>query len=168
MKLNFIYVIIDYFSISRCGNTWFTEWLIPFFLVLVGYVLVENQSLSFWSYSLVVNLVATIRVLLGFTLASMTLFLGRTSDELKKKRTERIKLRGKTLSLYNVMLITFSYLIILETLLCVSYYIGLLYPLENGNICAFLNGLFLLLSFHLFATILKMITNLYFILIADS
>lgn len=160
---------MDYICISCYNKAWITEWLIPFLLVFFGYVLVDNHSLSFESSKLVVDFVATIRVLLGFTLASMTLFLGKTNNILKEKRTEQIKLRGKSLRLYDVMLITFSYLIILETLLCVSYYVGVLFPIVlNEYICAFLNGLFLFLSFHLFAAILRTTTNLYFILTSES
>lgn len=162
MRLDFIYLIADFFKISFSSRHWVTEWLMPL-IFLVFSIVARLYSGYDDSYSLVCNLIGTIRVLLGFTLASLTLFLGRSDSKMKEIYAKAIKIRGKRVSLHQIMLITLSYLILVETLLCLGYYVGLLFPnVLSYSGCLIMNTLFVFFSFHLFMVLIRAITNIYF------
>lgn len=162
MRLDFIYLIVDFLKISFSERHWFTEWLIPLIFLALS-IMARLYCGSNDSYSLVCDLIGTIKVLLGFTLASLTLFLGRTDSKMKEIYAKGIKVRGKRVSLHQIMLITLSYLILVETLLCLGYYVGLLFPNVLGYWgCLIMNTLFVFFSFHLFMVLIRAITNIYF------
>lgn len=61
--------------------------------------------------------------LLGFTLASFTLFLSNENKikELKEFKTKR-EINGRVISLYRLIVIEFCSLLVLETTICGAYY----------------------------------------------
>ena len=86
MYLEFIYIIIDYFS-TLDRRTVIYEWLIPIVIGVVGGImsyLFEDVLL----YDIIENSIQIIVTLLGFTLATLTLFLTGNS------KVEETRLQG--------------------------------------------------------------------------
>lgn len=102
MYLDFIYVILDYFSTLTKKEKWF-EWGIPIFLSVVGGIICVSFNLLI-QYDIIKEIITFLGVLLGFTLASLTLLLSndkvRTSTQ--QYPTQR-KIRGKAISLYTLI-----------------------------------------------------------------
>lgn len=165
MYLDFLYVILDYFSTLTKSERIF-EWGIPSILGVLGAVicLLDNPQMQ---YDLIKEIVPFLGTLLGFTLASLTLLL--SNDNVKSTTqqcsTER-KIRGKTISLYVLVVVSFSYLIIMETILCVLYYMGRLFnDFDFGKWAIIVNAIFIILSFNILLATIRTTTMLYFIVL---
>lgn len=165
MYLDFLYVILDYFSTLTKSERIF-EWGIPSILGVLGAVicLLYNPQMQ---YNLIKEIVPFLGTLLGFTLASLTLLL--SNDNVKSTTqqcsTER-KIRGKTISLYVLVVVSFSYLIIMETILCVLYYMGRLFnDFDFGKWAIIVNAIFIILSFNILLATIRTTTMLYFIVL---
>ncbi len=165
MYLDFLYVILDYFSTLTKSERIF-EWGIPSILGVLGAVicLLDNPQMQ---YDLIKEIVPFLGALLGFTLASLTLLL--SNDNVKSTTqqcsTER-KIRGKTISLYVLVVVSFSYLIIMETILCVLYYMGRLFnDFDFGKWAIIVNAIFIILSFNILLATIRTTTMLYFIVL---
>lgn len=168
MYLEFIYIIIDYFS-TLDRRTVIYEWLIPIVIGVVGGIMsyiFEDVLL----YDIIENSIQIIVTLLGFTLATLTLFLtGNSKVEETKKYLIPKKIRGKNISLYRFIIISYSYLIVLETILCIGYYIAILFPyIDNVYTCLIINTLFVILMFNLLFTTIRSISDLYFIITKEN
>lgn len=168
MYLEFIYIIIDYFS-TLDRRTVIYEWLIPIVIGVVGGIMsyiFEDVLL----YDIIENSIQIIVTLLGFTLATLTLFLtGNSKVEETKKYLIPKKIRGKNISLYRFIIISYSYLIVLETILCIGYYIAILFPyIDNVYTCLIINTLFIILMFNLLFTTIRSISDLYFIITKEN
>lgn len=168
MYLEFIYIIIDYFS-TLDRRTVIYEWLIPIVIGVVGGIMsyiFEDVLL----YDIIENSIQIIVTLLGFTLATLTLFLtGNSKVEETKKYLIPKKIRGKNISLYRFIIISYSYLIVLETILCIGYYIAKLFPyIDNVYTCLIINTLFIILMFNLLFTTIRSISDLYFIITKEN
>ena len=164
MYLEFIYIIVDY-SLTLNRRIFLYEWVIPFAIGITAGVLSFLYSDTLL-YDIIENSVQIIVTLLGFTLATLTLFLtGNSKIEETKKYIIPKKIRGKNISLYRFIVISYSYLIILETLLCIGYYIAKLFPyMTNVYACLIINILFISLMLNLLFTTIRSITDLYFII----
>lgn len=165
MYLDFIYVILDYFSTLTKKEKWF-EWGIPIFLSVVGGIICVSFNLPI-QYDIIKEIITFLGVLLGFTLASLTLLLSndkvRTSTQ--QYSTQR-KIRGKAISLYRLIVVSFSYLIIMETLLCTLYYIGKLFSYFYIGQCSIIpNTIFIILAFNTLLSTIRTTTMLYFIVV---
>ena len=117
-------------------------------------------------YNVIQSAVPIIATLLGFTLAALTLFLTGNSkiEDAKKYMTEK-KVSGKRISLYKLIVISYSYLILIETILCIGYYIGILFPfIYNIYVCVGLNTIFIVLMLNVFLSTIRSITDLYFVI----
>lgn len=166
MYLDFLYVILDYLSTLTKKEKRF-EWGIPIILGLIGAAicLYINPRMQ---YDLIKEIIAFLGILLGFTLASLTLIL--SNDNVKSTTqqysTER-KIRGKIISLYKLVVVSFSYLIIMETLLCVFYYIGRIFnDFYFEKWATIPNTIFLILSFNILMSTIRTTTMLYFIVVS--
>ena len=99
MYLDFLYVIVDYFSILTKPEKWF-EWGIPFFwggITLVISLCVSSQI----QYDLIKEIVDFLKEAMGFTLASLTIILSNSSVEAATKEyyTEREIRKKKSISI---------------------------------------------------------------------
>ena len=85
MYLDFLYVILDYFSTLTKNERRF-EWGIPIIFGMVGVVvcLFINPQMQ---YDLIKEIVTFLGILLGFTLASLTLIL---SNDNVKSTTQQV------------------------------------------------------------------------------
>lgn len=124
MYLEFLYVILDYFSVLTKKEKRF-EWGLPILLGSISLYLYVGDSMQ---YNFIKNIIEFIEVILGFTLTALTLILSseRIKSNTQKHPTDR-NIRGKTVSLYRLIVVSFTYLITMESLLCLFFYIGSLF-----------------------------------------
>lgn len=164
MYLEFLFVIVDYFSTLNRRIAIY-EWGIPIFIGITSGVLsmkYNNEVL----YNIIQNSVPIIATLLGFTLAALTLFLtGNSKIEEAKKFITKKKISGEPISLYRLVVVNYSYLILVETVLCISFYIASLFPyLSNNYACMIANVIFIIAMFNVLFSTIRGITDLYFII----
>ena len=119
MYLEFLYVILDYFSVLTKKEKRL-EWGLPILLGGISLYLYVGDSMQ---YDFIKNIIGFIGVLLGFTLTALTLILSseRIKSNTQKHPTDR-KIRRKTISLYRLIVVSFTYLITMESLLCLFFY----------------------------------------------
>lgn len=164
MYFEFLFVIGDYIS-TLTKRVALYEWGIPVVLGITSGVLsyLNDDNLL---YNVIQSAVPIIATLLGFTLAALTLFLTGNSkiEDAKKYMTEK-KVAGKKISLYKLIVISYSYLILIETILCIGYYIGILFPFVNNTyVCVGINSIFIVLMLNVLLSTIRSITDLYFVI----
>ena len=118
-------------------------------------------------YDFIKNIIEFIGVLLGFTLTALTLILSseRIKSNTQKHPTDR-KIRGKTVSLYRLIVVSFTYLITMESLLCLFFYIGSLFSsISLGMWAVIPNTFFIIFSLNIILSTVRATTMLYFIVI---
>lgn len=164
MYLEFLYIIADYFSVLK-KRILFFEWGLPIIIGIASAIVAYIYDSSIL-YIVISDVVPTIATLLGFTLAALTLVLTGNSkiDETKQYMTDK-EISGQKISLYRFIVISLSYLILIESILCIAFYIASLFPYVTSEIlCLVANGIVIILVLNvLFATI-RSITDLYFII----
>lgn len=89
MYLEFLYVILDYFSVLTKKEKRF-EWGLPILLGGISLYLYVGDSMQ---YNFIKNIIEFIGVLLGFTLTALTLILSseRIKSNTQKHPTDRKK-----------------------------------------------------------------------------
>lgn len=164
MYAEFLYVIIDYFTISKSK---LFDWLIPVVMGALCFIvdIIDNSIL----FETIEKSISYIGTLLGFTLAALTLLL--STDKMQEAKNHKIgkKIRGNEASLYDQIVVSYTYLIIIEGFLCVSYFVASVFSfvyIEWGARIS--NSLFIVLLFHIFFVTVKTITDMYFVLTKKS
>ena len=162
--MEFLFVIVDYFSTLN-KRTAFYEWGIPLIIGITSGILsfINNDKVP---YNIIQNSVPIIATLLGFTLAALTLFLtGNSKLEESKNFITNKKILGKPISLYQLIVISYSYLILIETILCISFHIASLFPyINNQYFCTIANTIFIIAMFNTLFVTIRSISDLYFII----
>ena len=75
------------------------------------------------------------------------------------------KIRGKNISMFRLIVVSYSYLIILSALLCILFYIASLFPyISIGIWCVIPNTIFIIGIFNILFATIRTISMLYFIL----
>lgn len=159
MYAEFLYIFLDYISVLTKREATI-EWGIPIIFGLLSAFICPQMQ-----YPAIKEIVLFLGILLGFSIASLTFLLSNNSIRATAQQSPtRREIRGKTISLYKLLIVYLSYPIAMEAVLCISYYIGtLLLGLDIGSWSILLNTTFLVLALNvLFATI-KMTAVLYFI-----
>jgi hypothetical protein len=159
-----ILIFLDYFS-TIDKKLIIYEWIIPLAIALGAYCLLSHQDTYYDIYEFIVDSMQVIATLLGFTLAALTLFLTNNSQicEMKKFKTKKI-IDGKEISLYRLLTMNYSYLIVVETIMCASFYIGKLFsPICSQSFANFLNTIFIWLFFHILLLTIRTVVDLYFV-----
>jgi hypothetical protein len=168
MYCEFLYVILHYFSTLTKKEKRF-EVHIPF-LISIASLIFEVASGKSIQYGFIKDIIPFIGTLLGFTLAALALLLSNDQMEQRTKNynTKR-EIRGKTVSMYKLIVVYYSYIIIAESLLCVLYYIASLFQGISGEIFNLIaNTVFIMGIFNvLFATI-RTVANLYFVTVSGE
>lgn len=164
MYLEFLYIFLDYFSTLKKRTIVF-EWGLPILTgttcMFLSYLLDINSQ-----YIIIEKSFEYVGILLGFTLAALTLLL--SNDKMKDARGYQtdVIIRGRKASLYDLVIISFTYLILIECFLCIGFLIAQLFNfifIEKLAIC--LNSLYIILLFNILMTTIRTITDMYFILI---
>lgn len=166
MWSEYLYVILAYFDVLKKNEKRFELWIpaVIAILSLIYTFLSGNYTIQLNFIEEVLPFVGT---LLGFTLAALTLLLSNNRIEEKTRTfpTER-KIRGKDITMYEFLVVLYSYLIICETILCILYYFASLFPIEvsevNAGVC---NTIFIGGVFHVLFVTLRTVSNLYHITI---
>jgi hypothetical protein len=168
MYCEYLYVILNYFSTLTKKEKRF-EVLIPF-LISIASLIVELFSSRNIQFEFINGIISFIESLLGFTLAALAILLSNNQMEQRTRNydTNR-KIQGKTVSMYKLIVIYYSYIIIAESLLCVLYYIASLFQGLSGEIFNLIaNTVFIMGIFNvLFATI-RTVANLYFVTVSGE
>lgn len=164
MYLEFLYIFIDYFVILK-KRVLFFEWGFP---ALAG-VVCMGLSYGFGinsQYAIIDKSFGYVGTLLGFTLAALTLLL--TSDKITETKEYRIKrkIHNRQATLYDLVIISYTYLIVVEGILCLSFFIAKLFCfLYIEKIAIVLNAIYIALLFNILLATIRTITDMYFILI---
>jgi hypothetical protein len=165
MYFQFIFVILDYVFALRAKEVIF-EYVIPLLCAILS-AFVGNCGTQ---YHFIQEVILFIGVLLGFSLAALTLLA--TSESIRSATMNYPSgryVQSKGLSLYDFIIMSFSYLIIIETFLLVVYYVSLLFDIYVGNMVAKVaNTVFVFVAVSIFFSTIKMVASLYFILIGTS
>ena len=163
MYCEFIFILIDYFSTINKRIIVF-EWGIPLIIgCLTWYFTIcsDNEAILYESLS---NISSFLTTLLGFSIAALTLFITGNVEKTKKYSTN-ISIRGKNISLYRLTVISFSYLIIIESLLCFCYYVSISLNVTLDKYTATLvNCMFITFTCNTLLTTIRTITDLYLII----
>lgn len=142
---------------------------IPFALcVCLGIISFVLSTLKYIDlYSLIVDYNVFICGLLGFTLASFTLFLSNENKikELKGFRTKR-KINERDISLFKLVCIEFSFLLLTETIICGVFFISkILNPLMSKCVSTFVadffNAIYVIAFFGCLSMTIKTINSIY-------
>lgn len=170
MYIEFILLFIDYFRTLKRRNFIF-EIIIPFIagvIICTSLILMKSQ-INFTDYKS--NLVSLIGVLIGFSITAITLLITSNNsniENLKSKDTE-YQIGKNKVSLFDLLIINFSYLIILEVFLI----IGVLFlPTLTGLLRlkyltkTILFSINAFLTIHLLLLNIRNICDLYFILLS--
>lgn len=122
--------------------------------------LINNQ------YAIIEKSFGYVGTLLGFTLAALTLLL--SSDKMKDAKNYLIDrmLHNRQASLYDLVVISYTYLIVVEGILCISFFFAELFDFVYiEKIAIILNSLYVVLLFNVLLATIRIITDMYFILI---
>lgn len=166
MYIEFLLLARDYYrTINR--RVFFYEWGVPFivaFICLFGCI--DNFGIFSTFKDSSINVLG---VLLGFSIAVITILTtggSKNIDEIKKTITDII-VNGNKLSLYDLVLINFTYSVVLEILLIFSC---LTIPLLNkvflfgSNLKLILYSIMVFVVLHILLLTLRNITDFYFII----
>lgn len=170
MYREFIFLIFDYFNTIK-KNVFYYEWVIPFVIGVMCFVLLNFNWLK-TDYSLFINSsVSLLGVLLGFSIMVITILTTSNNDnieKIKKTLTDYI-ISNEKISLYRLLLVNYSYLIIIEALVLVAYFISLLF---FSSFChtlkLFLFSFYVITIIHILLLTIRNITDFYFIITKEK
>ncbi len=166
MYLEFLIPIKDYLVTLNLRELIF-DWFIPIILSTIAYFflipgIAKTDILNFNGY--VINALA---ILIGFSITCITILSTSSNDNIKalKERKSKRKIAGKLISLYQLIFITFSFVLFMEVIAllfnliyfliysssCINNYLRLFFAL---NLCFIL---------HIVALNIRNISNFYFI-----
>lgn len=171
MYLEFILLIIDYFKTLNRRILLF-EWVLPFLITCL--LLLFNCKFEISTYKVFKeNSLDILGVLLGFSIAIITIITtgsGKNIDNIKTLKT-RLTIDNREITLYKLILINFTYSVILEIFVIIGC---LLIPLLS-NIIQFNNitkhvfySIFVFLVLHILLLTLRNLTDFYFIITKDE
>lgn len=166
MYLEYILLIFDYFK-TLTKRIFIFEWVLP--LVVTLTILILNCKLEFSAYNTFKdNSINILGVLLGFSIAIITIITtgsGQNLENIKKKITG-FKINKNALTLYDLILINFTYSVIVEIFIIVSCLtmplISSVVSLSNNTKIAFYSVL-VFSVLHILLLTLRNLTDFYFI-----
>lgn len=119
MYLEFLYIFIDYLVILK-KRVLFFEWGLPAITGVVCMVLSYGFGINS-QYAIIDKSFGYVGTLLGFTLAALTLLLSIDKmKEAKEYKIDRI-IHNRQATLYDLIIISYTYLIVVEGILCLSF-----------------------------------------------
>ena len=119
LYLEFLVPVRDYFSTINKKELLF-EWGLPFLFSFIAYFYLSIGGIQYQNNVNKLNseILGTLSVLLGFSMASVTLLVTSSStsiNALKGKDSDR-RIVQKTVKMYQLILITFTFLMLVELL----------------------------------------------------
>ena len=162
MYLEFLFVVFYYIFTLKRRDVWF-EIFVPLAIAAVFWFLHTQPDFSVTHAEVLKDSMAFLRILLGFTMASLALFLTKNPnlDDAKRYMTERY-LNNKQLSLYDYIILSFSYLIILETTIHFVYFVYALLPIHvQPDYMLIIKSIYVSLFFHIILATIRAITEVW-------
>lgn len=162
MYSEFLYIILDYFSVLTKKEVRFEIYL-PIVIALIS--MVPALCGMDYQYKFILKSMTFVETILGFTLAALSLLISNTTIEERTKNypTNR-KIRGNVVTAYRLMIVSFSHIIICASLLCLFFYVAALFPFVHNDICICVaNTVYIIGVFHILLATIHAVTNLYFI-----
>ncbi|TJY37691.1 hypothetical protein [Pontimicrobium aquaticum] len=172
MYLEFLLLITDYFrTVSK--RIFFFEWLFPFLIGVGVFLLLFFGSSTSATIVFKDNAINLLGILVGFSITIITILTtgqGQNLDEIKNKKT-KIKINKEKITLFRLLLINFTYSVIIEVGLIIGC---LIYPLlieniefnENLKYVGFSILVFLIL--HIMLLTMRNLTDFYLILVKPT
>ena len=172
MYLDFIVLFFEYFR-TLSKRVFIFEWIIPF-LISIGVFIsirINNSENCFLNYR--ENIISLFGVLIGFSITIITLLLTANGENIKKlqEKLTDYKIGKRQLSLYELMIMNFSYSIAMEVIVII---INLFFLAFNSYLqLSFATKLILfsinaMLVGHILLLNLRNICDLYFSLVTNS
>jgi len=170
MYREFILLIVDYFKTIRC-KTFTYEWVIPIVLGVVTFLVTITKYLKIDYLGFVNSSVNLLGVLLGFSIMVITVLTtsnNKNIEKIKKIETEYV-LYQKNISLYRLLLINYSYLIIAEALGLTNYFILLIFVNScSHQIKLILFSVFTSMIIHILLLTIRNVTDFYLIITKEE
>lgn len=126
MYLDFFILILDYFK-TLTKRVFIYEWLIPFIICIGTFCLCYFYGTPSIIENFNNNVIRLLAVLVGFSITIITILTtghSRNLEEIKSFKT-KVEINKKKISLFRLLIINFTYSVIIEVLLIVN---SLLYP----------------------------------------
>jgi len=172
MYLEFLLLIADYFrTVSK--RIFFFEWLFPFLIGIGIFLLLYFGTSTSATIVFKDNAINLLGILVGFSITIITILTtgqGQNLDEIKKKKT-KIKINKEKITLFRLLLINFTYSVIIEVGLII---VCLIYPLLIENIEFNKNlkyigfSILVFLILHIMLLTMRNLTDFYLILVKPS
>lgn len=166
MYIEYLLLIFDYFK-TLTKRVLLFEWILP--LVITFCILLLNYNYEFSAYKTFKdNSINILGVLLGFSIAIITIITTGSGKNLEniKKKTTKFKINQNVLTLYDLILINFTYSVIVEILIIISCLtmplIASCLTLSNG-IKITLYSILVFSVLHILFLTLRNLTDFYFI-----
>jgi hypothetical protein len=172
MYLEFLLLIADYFrTVSK--RVFFFEWLLPFIIGTGIFLLLFFGSTTSATIVFKDNAINLLGILVGFSITIITILTtgqGQNLDEIKNKKTN-IKINKEEITLFRLLLINFTYSVIIEVGLII---VCLIYPLLIENIKFNQNlkyvgfSILVFLILHIMLLTMRNLTDFYLILVKPT
>ena len=163
--MEYLLLIIEYFWIKGVKSFLWT-WGLPLitgFLIYckADYSIYNSNAPSFHS-----NLISVLGILIGFTISTLTMLLTVNNADIEKAKLELLdkQLFSKQISLFDTVVISLAYIIIIQGLLLI---VNFIYPVFiavaslKGKIFFSINMCFMI---HIILVLMRSVLDFYFIL----
>ena len=163
MYMEFLFVIYDYFVILKKRILWF-DWGIPSIIGIV--CLIRSFGFGIDSqYGIIEKSFGYVGTLLGFTLAALTLLLSSEKmKEVREYQTETV-LHNRKATLYELMVVSYTYLIVVEGILCISFFIAQVFDFVYiRSIAIIMNTAYIVLLFNVLSVTKRTVVDMNFII----
>ena len=168
MYLEFLILIYDYFKSLNKRNVMF-EWVVPFVIIALVILLNICNNYSFEIFfKFKESSLNILGVLLGISIAIITILVtggGKNLEQIRNVKTP-VKINNKQVSLYELLLINFSYTIVIEIFVILSCLILPLFTkfiLFSNEIKITLYGFLVFLTIQILLITIRNITDFYLI-----
>ena len=169
MYLEFLLLIADYFR-TVTKRIFIFEWILPFITGIGIFLLLFFGSSTSATIVFKDNAINLLGILVGFSITIITILTtgqGKNLDEIKSEVTD-IKINNEKITLFRLLLINFTYSVIIEVSLII---VCLIYPLliENIGMNLILKyagfSILVFLILHIMLLTMRNLTDFYLILI---
>lgn len=170
MNIEFLLLIIDYFRILKRRDI-LLDWLAPSVLAIGFFIFnSDNSKISGTVVLLANNSIGLLGILVGFSIAVITLLITANTKNIEDIKSLVVGWinQYKSVSLFDLMIITYTYSVIMEIFLIIfnlfllsTGFIEGKYTF-NANLIASIDILFIL---HMLFVTIRNVTNFYFVLI---
>ena len=161
----FIFPIKDYFKTITPNEKVF-DLLIPIILSVLGYIYIFPKITGESIYNFSGYLINSLAILIGFTITCLTVLITSNNNNvaLMKSQYTRRKIYNKHITLFQLILLSFSYALIMEILTLLYNFIFLIIYSSLDLYCKkIIFGINIFLVLHIIALNIRNTTNLYLI-----